>query len=458
MLGYSDPHACPPEDYALGRRARNAVIERELREASPHVLRNVKNNISFIIRQGEELGLIRASPEEGEIQPKQFGRRKIGVRFPSLIPAEDVGYNRDAYSLPLMMWPAKLKEQYEAWRRWVTEAKVPRHYSNPRNRRVTVENKTRKFEAFFGYLAKERRIQELDFEMLIDLETEPPLQEGGKFHKYRKTRAVGLLEEFVRWHQEERMGRESAQAREVVSAAGSVARRYYFLKALLASQHDEAGRFYALAEEISSFRAALDEEPPQRIISAQRSAVSKGELSRAARAEFPPLSQLSAGGSGAELASRAGRALAIMMLLHHPFRNKYYREARLGRELVKTENGQWCLRFYDDEKGVSTPRRETREQSVSPEVVSYLEQYLQHWRPKLVRKIEDKMSRLDPNVGEQHSKQTQELENHKEVLFLHSRGGPFTHTSFAQWIQAATYRWLGVRVNPESIRSISLNR
>lgn len=461
MLGCGDLRDCPEPAYALPRGRRSELIEEHLKDASPHVLRNVKNNVSFILRQAEELGLIRPTGEDGEgVAPKQFGRRKIGARFPSLMSTESVGYHLAPYSLPMVRWPATLKQQYDDWRRWVTEAKVPRQYPNPRNRRTTIENKTKKFEAFFGYLFNERGIKDLDFEMLTDFEPDPPLQNrGGKFRRHRRNLGVGLLEEFVRWHREQRLGRESAQAREVVSTAGSVARRYYFLKALLVGQHVDAGWFDFLAMEISSFRAKLDEDQTPGIISAERGAVSKAELLRAARAEFPRLNRHSARSSGTELASRAGRALAIIMMVYHPLRNRYYREARLGHELVKKEDGKWYLRFDEGgERKAGAADRTPRELPLSSEVVDYLEQYLEYWRPKLVRKIEDKINRLRSESNGQPYEVRGELEKHKEILFLNTSGGPFTGAGFAQWVQSATYRWLGVRVNPESVRSISVKR
>lgn len=458
ILGCPDPENCLEESYALNRRARNEKIEAELRDASPHVLRNVKNNINFILRQGEELGLIRPVSEAGnEIAPRQFGRRAIGSRFPSLMSSKLVGYHRQGYSLPIERWPTKLKQQYDEWKLWVTEAKVPQHYLNPRNSPATIENKTKKFEAFFGYLSNERRIGELDFEMLIDLEPHlSPQSYISKFKKYRKQPDVGLLEEFVNWHKEYRLGRVSTQAREVVSAAGSVARRYYYLKARLNKQYEDVGRFDFLAEEISRLRMLLDEEQPGRIISSDSRMVSIVELLKTAKAEFPQVEH-SARGSGIELASSAGRALAIMLLIYHPLRNRYYREAQLGQQIIKKEDGQWYLRVNNENgKRYSSAKQEVREQLLSLDVISYVDRYLLYWRPKLVNKLEDKIKQLSAQGG-QHNEQIEDLKKYKEYLFLNTNGTPFTRAGFGQWIQSATYKWMGVRVNPDLIRLISLD-
>jgi hypothetical protein len=461
MLGYSDPRTCPEEAYARSRNERNEIIEQALSDSSLHVIRNVKYGVNFILRQAEKLGFIRPILEESEyLAPRQFGRRAIGVRYPSIMSTELVGYHRTAYSLPLEQWPENLKQQYDEWKHWATKANVPAPHPNPRNRRATIENKTSKFEVFFGYLWNVRGIRDLDFEMLIDLEPHPsPQIYISKYRQYRKHPDVGLLEEFVNWLREQRLGRGSAQSREVASVAGSVARRYYFLRARLTGQSDEASRFDFLANAISSLRMALEEELPEHVISTESRSVSRGDLIRAAKEEFPQLNQHSAGGSGVELASRAGRALAIMMLIYHPFRNRYYREARLGEEIIQKEDKKWYLRVNNDkdEKKRGAVKREFREDPLSLEVISYLEQYLQYWRPKLVRKLEDKIKQLSVMDG-RHDEQIEELKRYKKYLFLNTRGGPFTRAGFGQWIQSATYKWLGVRVNPDSIRSISLKR
>ena len=394
------------------------------------------------------------------MKPKQFGRRKVRGDLPSLITKQAVGFHRPRYSLPLERWPAGLRRQYDAWRKWVTDATAPARGYGPKNRTATVENKTRKFEAFFGYLYNVRGIEELDFRMLLDIGPPRPAGEAlGHFSKLRKDLDVGLLDEFVEWHWEHRLGRSSAQAREIVSAAASVARRFYTLRAARAGRQGEERSFNLVADHIGELRRALDVES---VIPKEQRRVSRADLLSAAQAEFPRQRHLPANQSGTELAARAGRAVALMLLVHHPLRNKHYREARLARNLVKTSNGEWHLCFAGE--GVPAGRKDKKSKDydapLAPEVAEYLERYLQEWRPRLIGVLTERLKRLralkaEAGGNKVDTKLISELEQSADYLFLNGRGRRFNTDGFSQWIQAGTYRWLGVRVNPQLISEIA---
>lgn len=462
-LGYESLRDCPESAFNLDRASRNELIEEHLGEDTPRFLRNVKNNVSLALRHGQELGLIRPPAPAPEAKPKQFGRRKVRRALPALVPAEDVAFHRTPYSLPLEQWPAHLRRQYNEWRKWVSEARTPARGYNPQNRAATVQNKTYKFEAFFGYLRNVRGIEQLDFRMLLDYgPARAPGDPLGDFSSLRNERDIGLLAEFVWWHREHRLGRLSVQAREVVSTAASVARRFYALRAAEEGRQEEADSFSLVAKQIGQLWKVLKVRP---IIEKERRRVSLDDLLRAARAEFPQRALLPSQ-SGAELATKAGRAVALMLLIHHPLRNRHYREARLSRNLVKKSDGKWYLHFPGEEvsvaRKVGSGRREPEdyEAPLDPETADYLERYLREWRPRLVGVLRGKVERLragQTKAGGSRagSAPISEIEGCEDYLFLSARGGRFTAAGFSQWIQAGTYRWLGVRVNPQLISEIA---
>lgn len=462
-LGYEEPRECPEEAYALDRARRNELIEEQLKDASQHILQSVKNNVSFVLRQGQELRLIQPPAPAPEAEPRRFGRRKVRHALPALVPPQEVAFHRSPYSLPLEQWPAHLRRQYDEWRKWVSEAQTPARGYNPKNRPATIETKTRKFGAFFGYLRNVRGISQLDFRMLLDYgPARAPGDPLGDFSALRKERGLGLLSEFVEWHREHRLGRRSVLAREVVSVAASVARRFYALRAAGEGRQDEARSFSLLAKDLGDLWKVLAVKP---VIPREQRRVSREELLRAARAEFPQRVLLP-GQRGTELATKAGRAVALMLLIHHPLRNRHYREARLSRNLVKKSDGRWYLRFAGEEVsvarkvGVGDRKPEDYEAALDPEVANYLERYLREWRPRQVGVLRErlKLLRADQTAmrgGVADSTPISELEGCEDYLFLSARGSRFTAAGFSQWIQAGTYRWLGVRVNPELISEIA---
>jgi integrase len=151
-----------------------------------------------------------------------------------------------------------------------------------------------------------------------------------------------------------------------------------------------------------------------------------------------------------------------MLLVHHPLRNKHYREARLARNLVKTSNGEWHLCFAGE--GVPAGRKDKKSKDydapLAPEVAEYLERYLQEWRPRLIGVLTERLKRLralkaEAGGNKVDTKLISELEQSADYLFLNGRGRRFNTDGFSQWIQAGTYRWLGVRVNPQLISEIA---
>jgi hypothetical protein len=64
---------------------RDPLIERELgKKAAGYVLRNTKNDISFLLRQAAELSLIKPLPEEAvQLPEKTLGRRTLHRKLPA---------------------------------------------------------------------------------------------------------------------------------------------------------------------------------------------------------------------------------------------------------------------------------------------------------------------------------------------------------------------------------------
>jgi hypothetical protein len=107
---------------------------------------------------------------------------------------------------------------------------------------------------------------------------------------------------------------------------------------------------------------------------------------------------------------------------------------RIDTNIHRTSEGKWCLYFSGAEGPAALKRKERNDAlnvyktDVPDFVVPYLEQHLEIWRPMLTS---------DPT---------------NRVLFLTNTGQPYGCQSFGKWIQEATLKWLGKRVNPHLFR------
>ena len=461
-LGCPCTEDCPQEVYNQDRATRNREIEKYFDgKKSAYLLRNTKNDISFLLRLAGEMDLL--VPQESANENRTVGRHKLGRSLPRKTSAEETGFHRPSYSLPIAQWSEELREQYDDWKNWVSIERIIAGTIKPYNRSATIENKTDKMEAYFGYLRNVRGITDLNFRMLIDIEA-PDLYGIGiaDFVSGREIPGKGLLEEFTEWHRKRNDGKTSSQAKALMSVAAGLAEKYYLPKAILAGHQSEIERYNKIASAINNLQKILTAEikSEKKEFNTDIRLVEADDIRFAARQEFP-LTTLFDNQSGSVLALSAGRALAIMMLINYPLRNKNYREARLSHNVTKTADGKWALRFTGDDEtaGLKSKQRlqvkNVYEKIIEAETAELLDKYLNEWRPVLVRRIENKIAELDRTRSAKSIKRSSLLTGYKEYLFLNSRGIPFSRQGFSKWIEKGLYRWLGVRITPEDIRQIA---
>jgi hypothetical protein len=253
----------------------------------------------------------------------------------------------------------------------------------------------------------------------------------------------------------------SAQVSAVLSIAGSVAQKYYLPKAILADRYLEAEKYKEIALEINRLQRRFNSnlKTNNSEFKEKEVYIPAQDLRRAAQQEFPD-KELLDNQPGTVLALNAGRALAIMLLVNYPLRNINYREARLSRNIYKTADGKWSLRFTGEDETASLKSKKRLqvkniyERIIEPETAELLNKYLSEWRPILIQQIDSEIEQLKKEEITS-GKRFQAVKEHKEYLFLNSKGVPFSRQSFSTWIEKGTYRWLGVRINPEKVRQIS---
>lgn len=269
-----------------------------------------------------------------------------------------------------------------------------------------------------------------------------------------------LLKQFSEWHLQRNNGEVSSQISAVLSIAASVTQKYYLPKAISADHFSEIEKYNVLTLQIERLQKYFNVSKTVLKSDKKGSSVSAQDLRLTAKQEFPDKTLLS-NQSGTVLALNAGRALAIMLITNYPLRNINYREARLFKNIHKTTNGEWRLRFTGNDETASLKSKKRLhltniyERVVDLDMTILLEKYLNDWRPLLVRQIDKKISQLKDEKANS-ANQIEVLNRNKEYLFLNSKGIPFSRQSFSVWIERGIYRWLGVRISPEKIRQISV--
>jgi hypothetical protein len=387
-LNYSDPKSCPLEACLKPLPQLYSAVETHLisQGKSPYTIRNTKNNISRLFRLAEMQGLF-------SLLPVKLSRRFKYDNVPHRTNKTHI--QNDGSHLRRSDWPPEVEVEFAMFVKWATDPLVPGRDARLKKRPTTILIYQSTFEAYFGYLHHTLYIHPIQFDHLFDfslLERFVYHQINDKFH--RVTRAVTNLIGFIH---------------------------------TIASQ-------YRLDPPLREFLKALRKRlPPQHPFYNKSDAwVPLHELEQVGLALWPlkPPAALNTG--GATYALRAAISLMLRLWVHIPYRQRNMREMKLDQNLYRTPEGQWRIRFANEELKIAKKRGQSNvfDLPFPPTLINTLESYLTIWRPILAHK-----------------------ENASEV-FLNRLGRAFTKGSLHQNIQGNIYSFTGRHWHPHMIRTI----
>jgi hypothetical protein len=398
-LGADGPEQCAADILqAPGWKARlNRYLETLQPPPSGHTVRNTRNNLSWLARQAQALGLLNAPAAPAVAAPptrvQQRRRWRQQARFPRLYAA---GTPDGRYSLPRAQWPPAIRAWWEA----CCTARALEV------RATTFTTYERYLRAYVGFL------------LAYD---PPPVATADDLL------SVARLDRFVRW-QAQRWGvrvtwsglqtakplRNLANYTHSPAAAALIA---YCARLPEADPvHDKARHWFTLAE---LEQVGLDLWAEARRPVASRRAGTGRPIQR----------------PGLYRALQCGRALMLRLLVRVPLRQRNLREMRLEKHLYRDGQGHWHLAFAGEDLKVG--RRRGRPNSFrldlsayAPELISHLEDYLTRARPRLPR------AEADPHV------------------WLTKGGRPYAEGTVYAELRAAVDRRLGRHFYPHLIRTI----
>lgn len=403
------------EDYLEPKAKRHEQIEDTLYMASPHKRRNVKQEIDQLLHLavGEDLIPDPETMPQHEGDEPQFTWRK--PPFPGPVPkraSENYYLVEEAYALKYPNFPTLLREEVDAWVAWVkpsTEAARPK---SSEMRDTTIKGRIALMESYFGFLIRDGgwTLDTLSLEHMID---------------------IGSLEAFVRWHSFKRVPGMtactiSAQADVTLGFAHSLANSYF---------NDQVAK-----TAIKAFHKQMGKSAAVRNKDLIVDGITIKMLYDAAFNEFPSHPSPNPG-RDEHLAATRGLAMALFNV--GPLRNQNYREAVLGRNIIRvaaptaTAPGKWKL-FFTGAPGPARLKRHLNKDGsvneyyadVPPDVCPMLDTYCDHYRPLVCQNDKEK------------------------TFFLKSTGKRLSIGELSIAIKTGFYRWLGRVLNPHILRDI----
>jgi len=391
-LGYLHASECPQEAYTKPLETLYRKVEKLQAGKGPHVIRNTKNFISYMMRKAQERAVLELPPPT--LQP----------RFPNPYLSgspKRQGYVRIApYRLNFASWPDQLRKDWEDFYRWATADYVEGRPSSLKKKPISLNMVYRPaMESFYGYLVKEKGFSPSDF-------------------SFDQLRDFSLIHAFVDWHINILHGKVTKTIYSVLVILKALTAQYFKDEALLE-------QLRTLAREIPS---------PVKTYNKEEVWVPLAELRKVGEAIWPTKKLEDIKNGGARFARDAGLSLMVQLWCNIPYRQRNMREMELGKNLYKNTDGEWTLHFAGEQLKIAQKQGKENifELAFPPRLVPLLEQYLEIWRPVMARKG------TDPG---QH-------------VFLNIHGRPYETNALTLAVVTRVYRYTGKKLHPHLIRTI----
>jgi hypothetical protein len=442
ILGYPEPAECPMTAYHLSDETRNRLIEERAQRTKrgkfassrlgPHAIRNLKNNVSYVIRSAMDRGVIGQVP--GPLSSYKDRNRithRLNSRHECVKPSK---YILD----PLPQGLAQEISDYEEWSTKIVNRDRP---DNLRKRAVSFANHRGTILRAAGYLVKYRGVQPESITLSTLTEPENALN-------------------FIDWFIEQ-------QRRFTVSAHQNLAQLIVLAKYLSIVNRSTQKRnaLELKVEELMKYKTTLGR--PEKVIDKSKRWIRLRKLESVGLSIYPlnarRISELQPG-TRRELqrdsfdgykghpryAYGVLQSILIRLNIRLPLRQRNLREMlwnpaapEQGRNLYRRE-GKWYIRFVARELKISHVKGEVHrvEHEYPDDIVDLLEEWLSQWRPVLIA------SQKADHVG------SERVGSGQEFVFLNSVGTPLTSHQVTWLFESATYKFTGVAMNPHMVRTI----
>jgi integrase len=455
LLGTDLDH-CTPNLFIKSDTERNLLIEEGLvrvkknrknqgSNLSDSAVRNVKNDVSFVLRNAVKLALI----ETKDIKLASLREaRKASSQYKQGRPKRGEMIVNEKYILDPI--PSNVQRDLDEYHTWCTAEFTTKRPRSLKRRPISHYNQTKHLLRLAGYLVKFEGVPAGGL-ALSDL-TIPQ-----------------FLENYVNWYIKSR-GKCTVSVTSICSASQTLAKYFQITSETNESKRVYVDRLIGLSEIKSTLpvaEAVVDKDkrklPLKEIdaiglkcdpfnFDAEELSDTKRQKLDYLKAEGVTSSKV---GNLKQLALQAAVSLMIRLLVRRPFRQRNLREmqwnpvnSELGRNLYKVA-GKWRLRFKGEQLKVSQRKGKVNfvEYSFPEKLNKELDRYINIWRPELIDPKTNK--HYSPEVDKELPKMT-----NQEYFFLNSEGSPFSAMSVTNHISNVTYQYADVAVNPHMLRTI----
>jgi hypothetical protein len=435
ILDFSDPRECPISAYLKSDTARNQLIEKRAPQTLGIIgVRNLKNNVSYVIRKAIELEII--SPLAAELASWSESNST------TLMPKRNESVYAAKYIIDPV--PQRLGQEIKEYENWSTRINNRMRPKRLQKRPITFYHHRHTILLEAGYLVKFRGLEAEAINLLILIEPNNAIDyvEWGIERQKRHTKgSEAILTRIIALARYLEITVQPTKQKSIIQQWLLELRRFSAtLGTPVRVQHKEK-RWLDLVQ-LEKVGCSIYPLNARRV----------HELSKRVRTDIEAGcdNPLAAKRNFRMYAFRVLQSLLIRLVIRVPLRQRNLREMQWaptslenGQNLYR-KNGVWRLRFQGSELKIATVRGEVHSLGYEfpDDLVDLLEEWLNKWRPILVaqQKSEDKWKERG--------------ETGQEFVFLNLSGRPLETGQVTRAFEMATFKFTGVSVNPHTIRSI----
>ena len=467
-LGYDDPARCPEESFNLPAAQRNKLIEehaqrltRSRRGATvlgERAIKNIKNNISFLLNEAINNGLIpRREVKHPNEADAESAKHRYTPGFKELKRSNTKWLPK--YVLPEKDLPPRLRKELDAYYEWATAEFNPDRPRTRKRRPITANHDRDLLRRIAGFMITQQGVdpKSLTLKSLIAPEVARGYASWFIEHHEHVTRtlvfilvAVKSLADYLAIIAQTEKEKEKMRA--ASSALQSIKER---LPAYVTIR--EKHKYWLSLEQIE--QCGINRYP--------RSQARLLKSSSYVRRGLETLDKKKANSTFKYTAVHAFQSLLLRFLIRIPLRARNLIEMcwnphrpEHGKNLYR-EDGVWYVRFTGAELKIESRRGKIHsiKHKIPTDLTWLVEEILTIWRP-LITEVPYRFPVANEGDTWDYREPAQTLapkfKNAPDnvLLFLTASGKPADRHTIRQWVETTTYAYTKVAVNPHLIRDI----
>jgi hypothetical protein len=467
-LEYSDLASCPEKSFNLPVRQRNQIIEERAQRLtrsrrgdtslSKRALLNIKDNVSFVLKEALEIGLIAERAVKGGAKADSASaKHRYSPGFKELKRTNSKKLPK--YVLSEKDLPPLLRSELDTYFEWTTAEFNPDRRRTRKRRPITATHDRDLLRRIAGFMITRRGAEPKSLRLKSLIEPDVSRAYAAWFieHHGHVTRTLVFILVAVK---------SLADYLEIIARTVKEKEQMRVASAALQEIRERLPDYVTVREK-EKYWLPLEQIEQCGINRYPRNELRLVQASPYVRRGLRTLSKKHANTTFKYTAVHAFQSLILRLLVRIPLRLRNLIEMcwnphnpEHGKNLYR-KDGAWYVRFSGPELKVQSRRGQIHwiQHKIPAELTWLVEEVLTVWRPLITEvpyhfPVGDEGENWNYREPPQTSAPKDKTAPDDVLLFLTASGMPADRNDIRVWVKTATYAYTKVAVNPHLIRDI----